>query len=199
MVRRLRNNFYWFSTICDELEQIRKHSSLTPPCTTYLVLLWLLRFLHPWTGSRAGEFLSSTQKNDFLNCIPAFYHLHLDTEALSSWSRWKLKKKGGKQDGNNSYQICGNVHAGPESWTPLKKTGTASDWSVCCINSSRLRCPRPCTVLHRCYWWESEAEPAPDPSERVWSVVPQTCPTGVGLNQSVSAVKPVPHVYERKR
>lgn len=154
-VRWLRNYVHWFSTACDALEQIIKHSSRCPFSTTYLVLLWLFTFLHPWTAWQVGEaaFLSGTPKKKLLKSHSCCFSLTLGHSSSPDMVFMNTKVKREKQDRNNAYQICGNVHAGAESRNPLKNTGTASDRSVCRINTPRLRschgalgCTRFCTA-----------------------------------------------------
>lgn len=175
--------------VWDELEQLVKPS--LPPCTKSLVLLWL--FLHPWTGRSCSFNLVFEKKKDFLNRIPAFYQLHVDTEALQTWPWWKQEEA-----------RTGIIHIKYVEMSTLgQKVGKTWFWQISLQDrfstpSVLSRCPRLCTVLHRCYWWESQAEPAPDPSERVWTVAPQISPAGLRLKQSAAAVKAVPHVSEGK-
>ena len=122
---------------------------------------------------------------------------------ISTWAQ-KLSRHGQDENerkqeksrtGIDSYQTWKSPR-----WRRGRKSGSESDRSVCTINSSRScrgagGCARFCTAaideglrpnLHLI------------PSERVCSVVPQISPTGLGLDQSLTTVKPVPRISERK-
>lgn len=103
------------------------------------------------------------------------YVLILISEVDLDFSRYGFKpinkpslciKKNLKKGRAKSYQWKMSRLKGSPSGPPL----------ICLRDQSRThlvlsRSRLPCTVLHRCYWWESRAEPTPDPSERVWRVV----------------------------
>lgn len=134
-VRRVRNYFYRFRSVCDELEQTIKRASPTPPCSEpaevtemFASLDWVKK-LHFYICSSKKNLTSSTS---FLRFIS-----HAGTQKLS---RRGLGENCRKQEKNRRGIIPmkgGNVPAVAQSRTGLKKT-TASDGSVGRIDSSRL-------------------------------------------------------------
>lgn len=164
-----------------------------PGATVVISVFASLDCLKCW---RSCIFLSSTQKNDFFKSC--FLSSTLGHRSSPDMDLMKTKENRRKNGTGIIHIKCVEMSTlGQKVGNHWKRLGLPpTDQSAGPIHHA-FGPATVCTVVHRCYWWKSQAEPAPDPFRRVRSLVPQISPNGVRLNQSVTAVNPF-HTFLRE-